>query len=149
MAHLAFDFGLSNIGVAVTEPRAGTASALRDVRARDGVPVWPDVDRLVREWRPEGFVVGLPLNMDSTESEMSAAARRFGARLAKRYAIDVQFADERLSTFEAVARGGGHAVAAQVIAETWLNSLFSCEGPAPRARLFSCEGPAPRAPRGE
>ena len=141
MAHLAFDFGLSNIGVAVTEPRAGTASALREVKARDGVPVWPALDRLVREWRPKGFVVGLPLNMDATESDMSAAARRFGTRLTKRYAIDVRFADERLSTFEAVARGGGHAVAAQVIAETWLNSQPSASAATQMARECGETGP--------
>ena len=123
MAHLAFDFGEKAIGVAVTEPRAGTASPLGTVRARNGVPVWDTLDALVREWRPEGFVVGLPLNMDDTESPMSRAARRFGDRLEERYGTAVAFADERLSTFEAVGRGGGHATAAQVIAETWLGTL--------------------------
>ena len=123
MAHLAFDFGLKMIGVAVTEPRAGTASALGTVRARDGTPMWEALDALVREWSPEGFVVGLPLNMDDTESEMSLAARRFGSRLGARYGVAVAFADERLSTFEAVGRGGGHATAAQIIAETWLGTL--------------------------
>ena len=123
MAHLAFDFGEKTIGVAVTEPRAGTASPLGTVRARNGVPAWDTLDALVREWRPEGFVVGLPLNMDDTESEMSRAARRFGDRLEERYGTAVAFADERLSTFEAVGRGGGHATAAQVIAETWLGTL--------------------------
>ena len=124
MPHLAFDFGLKTIGVAVTEPRAGTASALGTVRARNGIPAWDALDKLVREWRPEGFVVGLPLNMDDTESEMSQAARRFGGRLGERYGIAVAFADERLSTFEAVGRGGGHATAAQIIAETWLGTLL-------------------------
>lgn len=123
MAHLAFDFGEKTIGVAVTEPRAGTASPLGTVRARNGVPAWDALDALVRDWRPEGFVVGLPLNMDDTESEMSRAARRFGDRLEERYGTAVTFADERLSTFEAVGRGGGHATAAQVIAETWLGTL--------------------------
>ena len=123
MAHLAFDFGLRTIGVAVTEPRAGTASALGTVRAREGAPAWEQLDAMVREWRPEGFVVGLPLNMDDTESDMSRNARRFGRRLGERYGIPVTYADERLSTFEAVGRGGDHAMAAQVIAETWLGTL--------------------------
>ena len=109
----------------MTEPRAGTASPVGTVRAKDGIPVWAALDALVREWRPDGFVVGLPLNMDDTESEMSRAARRFGSRIGRRYGIDVAFADERLSTFEAVGRGGDHATAAQVIAETWLGTLGS------------------------
>ena len=70
-------------------------------------------------------MVGLPLNMDGTPSDISAAARRFGGRLEARYALPVEFADERLSTFEALSRGGdnadAHALAAEVIGETWLN----------------------------
>ena len=123
MPHLAFDFGLKHIGVAVAERRHGTATALATVGARDGIPVWDRLDALVRDWGPEGFVVGLPLNMDDTESEMSDAARRFGVRLGRRYGIGVEFVDERLSTFEAIQRGGSHDTAALIIAETWLNSL--------------------------
>ena len=122
---LVFDFGLKHIGVATAEPKAHLARALTTVRARDGVPQWEALDRLVADWRPEVLVVGLPLNMDGTPSEISAAARRFGARLGGRYALPVEFADERLSTFEAVSRGGNedaaHALAAEVIGETWLD----------------------------
>lgn len=138
MAYLAFDFGMTHIGVAVAERRAGTASGIATIQAKRGIPVWDALDKLVGEWRPEGFVVGLPLNMDDTESEMSRAARRFGTRLNQRYEKEVHFADERLSTFEAVGRKqsrhlglkpsrradrrGDHATAAQIIAETWLNT---------------------------
>ena len=122
MPHLAFDFGLKYIGVAVAERRHGTATAITTLRAREGVPVWDRLDALVRDWEPEGFVVGLPLNMDDSESDMSDAARRFGARLGRRYGIGVEFVDERLSTFEALQRGGSHETAALIIAETWLNS---------------------------
>ena len=122
---LVFDFGLKHIGIATAEPKAHLARALTTVRARDGVPQWEALDRLVAEWRPEVLVVGLPLNMDGTPSEISAAARRFGGRLEGRYALPVEFADERLSTFEAVSRGGdegaAHALAAEVIGETWLD----------------------------
>ena len=122
MPHLAFDFGLKNIGIAVAEHRHGTATAISTIKARDGIPVWDRLDALVSEWRPEGFVVGLPLNMDDSESGMSEAARGFGARLERRYGIGVEFVDERLSTFEATQRGGSHDTAALIIAETWLNS---------------------------
>ena len=128
MPHLAFDFGLRNIGVAVAERRYGTATAISTTKAREGIPVWDRLDALVREWQPEGFVVGLPLNMDDSESDMSEAARRFGARLERRYSIVVEFVDERLSTFEATQRGGSHDTAALIIAETWLNSPNTSAG---------------------
>lgn len=123
MPHLAFDFGLRTIGVAVAERRHGTATAISTIKARDGIPLWDRFDALVREWQPEGLIVGLPLNMDGSESDMSEAARRFGGRLERRYGIGVEFVDERLSTFEANQRGGSHDTAALIIAETWLNSL--------------------------
>ena len=126
MTALVFDFGLKHIGVAVAEPQAQLARRLTTINARDGVPHWPALSTLVAQWRPSTLVVGDPLNMDGTPSEMSALAHAFGGRLAQRYELPVEYADERLSTFEAIARGADatatHAQAAQVIAETWLNS---------------------------
>lgn len=86
--------------------------------------MWHEIDHLVEQWRPSHLVVGLPLNMDDTESPMSDEVRRFGTALEARYDIEVDYADERLSTFEAGERQGGgrpdHALAAVVIAETWM-----------------------------
>lgn len=119
-----FDFGLRRIGVAVAERSPPLARGVATVAAEDGGPQWRRVDDLMATWRPKRLVVGLPVNMDGTESPMSGRARRFGTSLAKRYALPVEFVDERLSTFEAVSRGANaansHAEAAQVIAETWL-----------------------------
>lgn len=127
MTILAFDYGKTWIGIAVAEPRHGTASPLTTARARQGRPHWETIDKIVAQWEPTAFVVGLPLNMDDTESEMSAESRRFGSDLNKRFGIQVQFADERLSSFEAVSRNRGrkksnHAMAASIIAETWLGT---------------------------
>ena len=127
MAILAFDYGKSWIGIAVAEPRHGTANPLATARAKRGNPNWATIDPIVAQWNPVTLVVGLPLNMDDTESEMSAESRRFGTALGKRYGVQVQFADERLSTFEAngrdrVGKTSNHAMAATIIAETWLST---------------------------
>lgn len=125
MPALVFDFGLKHIGVAVAEPCAALARGIASIAAKDGTPRWDALDALVREWQPATLVVGLPFNMDGSPSEMSERARAFGQRLAERYALPVDYADERLSTFEAVSRGAdaadAHAEAAAVIAETWLS----------------------------
>lgn len=126
---LAFDFGLRNIGVATGQTVTHTASAVTTVRARDGAPDWNAIDAIVREWRPDALLVGLPLNMDDTESEMSTRAKRFAKKLSTRYRLTVNFVDERLTSFE--ARGISddldeqHAIAARLIAETYLNALSS------------------------
>ncbi|SFH59316.1 Holliday junction resolvase RuvX [Modicisalibacter xianhensis] len=128
---LAFDFGTRRIGVAVGNELLASASALDPLPARDGIPDWNVVTRLVEEWRPDLFVVGLPLNMDGSESEMSLRARKFGKRLFGRYGKPCEMADERGSTSEAktIAREAGHrgnyreegvdGLAAQLILEGW------------------------------
>jgi putative holliday junction resolvase len=119
---LAFDFGLRHIGVAAGQTVTGTASPLTTLRAREGKPRWPEVVQLVRDWNPCRLLVGLPLNMDDTESTMSEQARRFAAELERRTGVAAELVDERLTTREAAQAGGEHAHAAALIAETWLNA---------------------------
>lgn len=130
---LGFDFGLKNIGVAVGQELTNTASPLTVIRARDGIPNWDDIKTLIDQWKPQLLVVGLPLNMDDTEQEMTAAARRFGNRLNGRFQIPVEWQDERLSTYEALDqlginnkmqsnnRGDVDRISAQLILQSWLN----------------------------
>ena len=124
IAALVFDFGLRHIGVAVALVGPRIARPLATAPAEQGRPRWQKVDALVAEWQPAHLVVGEPLNMDGTPSDMATRAKGFGKALAARYRIPVSYADERLSTFEARARGADardtHALAAEVIAETWL-----------------------------
>ncbi len=124
---LCFDYGEKRIGLAVGQTLTGTATALATLTARHGRPDWERVDELVREWQPDALVVGLPLNMDGTEQDLTARARRFASRLRARHDLPLHFADERLSTREArgLERGarpreGRDALAAQVILEGWM-----------------------------
>jgi putative Holliday junction resolvase len=128
---LAFDFGTRRIGVAVGNEMLRSATALEPLPARDGIPDWTQVTRLIDEWRPDLFVVGLPINMDDSESEMSTRARKFGNRLYGRYGKPCEMVDERGSTREAkrIARDAGHrgnyrddsvdGLAAALILEGW------------------------------
>ncbi|WP_431024775.1 Holliday junction resolvase RuvX [Halomonas sp. H5] len=128
---LAFDFGTRRIGVAVGNELIHSARELEPLPAQDGIPDWAQVTRLVDEWRPDLFVVGLPINMDGSESEMSTRARKFGKRLYGRYGKPCELVDERGSTREAkaIAREQGHrgnyreegidGLAAVLILEGW------------------------------
>jgi putative Holliday junction resolvase len=120
---LAFDYGLKHIGVSVGQFVTRTASPLVTLRAKNGKPNWVDVDRLVSDWQPTNLVVGLPINMDGTESDMSAQARDFADALASRYTLPVALADERLTSRAAqeLSRERSHELAAVLIAETWLS----------------------------
>ncbi len=112
---LAFDFGLNHIGVATGNTTTKTCSPQKSINAKDGIPDAQSLERLVREWIPSVFVVGLPLNMDGTEQEMTFKARKFGNRLKEKYKKEVVFIDERLTSASAkeeiFERGGFRALA--------------------------------------
>lgn len=127
---LGFDYGSKRIGVAVGQVVTRTATALETLESRNQRPDWNGVSRLVKEWQPEALVVGLPLTLEGTEQDMTAAARRFGRQLQGRYGLTVHFADERLSTYVATRRLAGPRYgqrawvdreAARLILQTWLN----------------------------
>lgn len=96
--YLGFDYGRKDTGVAVGSRHSRLAQPLIALRARGDEPDWAAIDGLVDEWRPEGLVVGLPLNMDGSENPMTRATRSFGTRLAARYNLPVHWVDERLSS---------------------------------------------------
>ncbi|WP_218354121.1 Holliday junction resolvase RuvX [Alteromonas lipotrueiana] len=98
---LAFDFGTKSIGVAVGQEITGTASPLAALKANDGIPDWEKVGQLFTDWAPDLAVVGLPLNMDGTEQEVTKRARKFANRLNGRFKVVVDTWDERLSTVDA------------------------------------------------
>jgi len=118
---IAFDFGLRHIGVAAGQTVTASASPLTTLKARDGKPDWPALLAVVKPWQPKVLIVGLPLNMDDTESEMSQRARDFAAALERRTGIATVLVDERLTTRAAREQEGDHAEAAVLIAETWLH----------------------------
>ena len=126
---LGFDFGTRRIGVAVGESVTGTARPLASVRVKHDRPDWDGIRRLIETWRPEGLVVGLPLQMDGSEQDTTVAALRFGRQLAGRYGLPVHTMDERLTTRAAasllVSKGRKlvgddlDPVAATLILESW------------------------------
>jgi putative Holliday junction resolvase len=49
---LGFDFGQKNIGVAIGQELTKTASELTVIKARDGIPNWDDIEKLIKQWQP-------------------------------------------------------------------------------------------------
>jgi putative Holliday junction resolvase len=139
--YLGFDFGLRRIGVASGQTATCTASPLAVV-AHGEAPDWAALERLVREWRPVGLVVGLPLDAMGEETDMSRRARAFARELEARFRVPVYYNDERLTSREAgdrfaALRASGRArrkdaerldaMAAGVILENWLTQAQAAE----------------------
>jgi putative Holliday junction resolvase len=136
---LAFDFGQRRIGVACGDTVSRTAAPLEAVPANSAGPRWEVIETLLREWQPALAVVGLPYNVDGSDSSMTQAAREFGAELERRGRLPVVLVDERYSSREAearlrsaresglrrrrVAKADVDAAAACVILERWFNEV--------------------------
>lgn len=131
---LAFDFGTRRIGVAAGDTLTRTARPLIVLEIKGALP-WTGIERLIDDYTPARLVVGLPYNMDGTETGMTGPAQRFADELATRFKLPVHLVDERLSSRDAeaelkAARSSGlkrrrvtHAdvdrIAAKVILERW------------------------------
>ena len=101
MQIVAFDFGTKKIGVAVGQTATYTSSPLQVVLNKDDKVNWNEISTLLNEWKPELIIVGKPLNMDDTDSEIMKQVERFYQKLKKIYDTNYEYIDERLTTFEA------------------------------------------------
>ena len=136
--YLGFDFGTRRIGIAIGQALTCSARALVTLSNRNGAPDWDAISRLIEEWRPDALVVGLPLNLDGSDHEITRLARRFGNRLRGRYNLPVHTMDERLSSAEAESQLAAQGrydkadvdkVAAQLILQGWLEQQSTDKSP--------------------
>ena len=98
---MAFDFGTQKTGMAVGQALIESANPLPLFPMKDGIPNWDNLLKIVKQYQPDLFIVGLPLNMDDSESELSTRARKFARRLRHQTNIETLMVDERLTTREA------------------------------------------------
>lgn len=135
---LAFDFGTRRIGVASGDTLTRTARPLRTIERKQQIP-WTLFDALLREYLPSRLIVGIPYNVDGTDTLLTAACVAFARELESRSQLPVELVDERYSSKEAerelqLARQSGlksrrvtHAdvdmVAAKLILERWFAGL--------------------------
>lgn len=98
---IAFDFGTQKTGMAVGSSIIESATPLALFPMKDGIPNWEELLKIIKQHQPNLFLVGLPLNMDDSESELSTRARKFARRLRHQTNIETFMVDERLTTREA------------------------------------------------
>ncbi len=101
---LGFDVGARRIGVAVDSGFGLGARALAVVDVHEEQIDWKTIEKLQREWRPAGFVVGDPMTLDGGDQPIRARARAFARELRTRFGLPVAMMDERNSSQEAARR---------------------------------------------
>lgn len=101
MVILGVDLGKARTGIAVCDKSELLASPVEVVNEHNRERLLERVAQLAKERRAEQIVVGLPRNMDGSEGESAQNARAFGAELAEKTRLPVDFSDERGTTITA------------------------------------------------
>ena len=132
--YLGFDVGTKRTGIAIANSLTVNASGIETIlHNKDGSTNWAQIEQSVSKHQPHKFIVGLPLDKDNKEQEMTFIARSFGRKLEQRFNIEVIFIDEYLSSSEAKNQLKWHYAhknadradvdkrSAELILQTWLN----------------------------
>ena len=133
---VAIDFGLKYLGIAASSRLIPRPFGITTLLAQSGkLKDWSKLEEILIEYKPHTILVGLPLNMDGSESEMSERAKAFGESLNSRTSIPVEFVDERLSSWQVKKMEQEdskhkqkkaskiHEKSACLIAQTWVSDL--------------------------
>mgnify|MGYP001500018109 CR=1 FL=1 len=127
MQIVAFDFGTKKIGVAVGQTETFTSSPLQIIYNDHEKTNWNEISILIEEWNPDLILVGKPLNMDGTESDIMKKVDKFLNKLEKISKVQCEYVDERLTTFEAKEMLGENKVddvdahAAKILIDNWFD----------------------------
>ena len=131
-----FDYGTRRIGVAVGDTLTRTARPIKTLQVERGA-LPSGIAQLVNEYAPQQLVVGVPYNMDGTDTTLTQSSMQFARELAKLTGLPVACVDERLSSREAeaqlraaraaglksrrVTHGDVDRIAAQIVLQRWFD----------------------------
>lgn len=129
---IGIDYGAARIGVASGQMVTKTATPITTIIAKNGTPDWVKFDKLIKQWRPDEIIIGLPIDTKNRETAITKEARGFAKKIQERYQKPVHLINETFSTREARWRleevqqkPNSHlkvdALAACIILETWMN----------------------------
>lgn len=131
MRVLAIDFGRKRVGLALSDPSFTVASPHPPI-VRKGSSWWDELLGLIERESVSEIVVGLPRNLDGSESQASQVCRKFAEELERRSSRPIHLLDERLSSVAASAslresglrqreqRGKVDSVAASLLLQVYL-----------------------------
>lgn len=103
MRLLGLDVGSKTVGVAVSDPLGITAQEVETIPIDESKFNFGmrSIRKLVRLYNIEGFVLGLPKNMDGSSGQSVKRSQAYGRRLKEKFDLPVHYVDERLTTVQA------------------------------------------------
>lgn len=101
MIFMSVDYGDVRTGLAVCDKSEFLASPVTVINETYAPKLIPQIIEKAKSLNVEGFVVGLPKNMDGSEGFRAEKCREFGEQLEQESGIKVYMSDERLTTVRA------------------------------------------------
>lgn len=98
---IGLDVGTKTIGIAVSDPLGITANPHSTLKRQSVVKDCAALAVLCEEKQIKHLVVGLPLELDDTETRPARLARQIGTRLGELLGLEAIYIDERYSSVDA------------------------------------------------
>lgn len=103
MRIMGLDVGSKTVGVAISDPLGFTAQGLEIIPIHEEKREFglERLGELVKEYKVDKFVIGLPKNMNNTSGPRVEASQAYGQRVSELFGLPVDYQDERLTTVAA------------------------------------------------
>ena len=133
MKIIGIDYGDARVGIAASDGTGFLASAVGTINVSGMRDACKKVTEKIKELGGTKIVLGLPKNMDGSESFRADKSKAFAEMISESTGLEVVFVDERLSTVEAYTymnitdfngkkrRSVVDALSAQIILQSYLD----------------------------
>ncbi|MGO5472641.1 Holliday junction resolvase RuvX [Streptococcus hyointestinalis] len=103
MRIMGLDVGSKTVGVAISDPLGFTAQGVEIIKIDEeaGEFGFERLAELVKEYKVDKVVVGLPKNMNNTSGPRVEASQSYGEKIKELFQLPVDYQDERLTTVQA------------------------------------------------
>ncbi|MCY9807325.1 Holliday junction resolvase RuvX [Lentilactobacillus senioris] len=103
MKLMGLDVGSKTVGVAMSDAFGWTSQGIEIIPIDEENQEFglDRVTELVEQYGVQGFVVGLPKNMNNSLGPRAEASQKYADKLTQLFNLPVDFEDERLTTVEA------------------------------------------------
>ena len=103
MRIMGLDVGSKTVGVAISDPLGFTAQGVEIIKIDEeaGEFGFERLAELVKEYKVDKFVVGLPKNMNNTSGPRVEASQFYGEKIKELFQLPIDYQDERLTTVQA------------------------------------------------
>jgi putative Holliday junction resolvase len=124
MRLLGLDVGKSRIGVAFYDTSVGIVFPRNVINVKSEEKAIEEITKIVEQDRIDKIIVGLPLNFNSTRSNIQSYVENFVNLLKKKVKVEIEFFDERFTTKIASMMSSNSknvdSIAAKIILEDYI-----------------------------